>query len=132
MKKETNEEIAEMTPKMYRNVMQEFEKYKTRNEMLLDKLAIKNKNGELVAVSFNLDDMEQYKEKFIKKLEYGINDVFIFEKYTVQKKLEKFGNKDSEIKTGWFLPIMFWSKFWEKYQWHKKNAEKIDSAIINL
>jgi hypothetical protein len=133
MKKETNESIAEMSPLMYRNVMQEFEKYKNRNEMLLDKWAIKSKDGELVAVSFHVDELNKYEEKFINKLMQinNLNDSFIFEKYAVQKRLEKIGGKEQEIKTGWFLPIAFWSKFWEKYQWHKKNAEKIDSAIMN-
>ncbi len=129
MKKEQNkpEDIAEMSIEMRANIFKDFSQYKNREEMLIDKWAI-SKTG---VRSYHFDLLNEYENKFVKKFEKNMNDTFMFTKYAVQYTTEMFEGKPKEIKTGWFIPMVFWNKMWKDYESFRMTENKIDKVLSN-
>ena len=92
---------AVMSHEMLKNCKNDIAKFgfdrKNYIEFLKSVYAMKDEN---TVCKFPNNEIEEYREKFIKKNEYGIGDQFQFDKCKISK-------------TGYFCPRSFWDKILE-------------------
>lgn len=136
MKEERSERVAEMSIGMYQELCKHFETFESYEAMMFSKMSFKVRDGEKVAVTYSLDEMNNYESKFVEPFAKNLNDQFIFERHTKIYRTEFFDGKTKSVASGWFIPASFWSYYWNRWQTGKKKmqaeqeqAERIDKAL---
>jgi len=103
-------ENATMTETFIKNCKNDIAKFgfggKEYEQFLISVEAMKDEN---TVLKYNNNDLSAYREKYLKKNEYGIGDSLILDKYKIKSSYDN-GRK---YETGYFAPRSFWDKIYE-------------------
>ena len=110
MKKQQEENLAEMatmTNTFVKNCKNDIAKFgfggKEYEQFLISVQAMKDEN---TVLKYPNSELSEYREKYLKKNEYGIGDSLILDKYKIKSSYDN-GKK---YETGYFCPRSFWDK----------------------
>lgn len=109
MKKEQAkiEDSAVMTPTFIKNCKNDIAKFGfTGQEYMKFLISVAAMKYENTILKYPNNELVEYREKFIRKNEYGIGDSLILDKFKI-KTSDENGNKHE---TGYFAPRSFWDK----------------------
>lgn len=112
MKNQKENPIAEatMTETFIKNCKSDIAKFgftgKEYEQFLISVQAMKDEN---TVLKFPNNQIAEYREKYLKKNEYGIGDSLILDKFKI-KTSDENGKK---YETGYFAPRSFWDKILE-------------------
>lgn len=106
MKKTTDDDLKPtMSEEMKRKCKDEIRKFGfsfPQYDKFLVSVAAMNLNGSVI--QYPNGQILEYRDEFIKKLEHGIGDTFMFDKISKIKTSGEHGSHE----TGWFCPRSFW------------------------
>jgi hypothetical protein len=108
--KENPIKMATMTNTFVKNCKSDIAKFgfggKEYAQFLISVRAMKDEN---TVLKYPNSELSEYREKYLKKNEYGIGDSLILDKYKIKSSYDN-GKK---YETGYFAPRSFWDKILE-------------------
>lgn len=106
-KQEDPAKDAVMSGQMLKALKGEIAKFGFNGEQYIKFLiSVKAMRDRNTVMKYPNDDMEKYREEFIRKHEYGIGDAFMFDKCKIMTSDEN----GKPRQTGYFCPRAFWDK----------------------
>jgi hypothetical protein len=103
-KEKTNAEEATMSIQMLSSLKAEIKKFGFATEKYHDFLfSVKAMQKNKTVMMYQNSEMEEYRDRFLKKHEYSLSDCFVLEKFKIKSSEDGRDNF-----TGWFTPRSFW------------------------
>ncbi len=99
-----------MTPTFIKNCKNDIVKYgfNLQNyEKFLVSVKAMNENGSVL--KYPNHDLSAYREKYLRKNEYGVGDSLILDKF----KIKSTNESGHQYETGYYAPRSFWDKIYE-------------------
>lgn len=112
MKNQNEEDIkkVKISSEMLKNCKREIAKFgfqpKEYTQFLISVEAMKD---EETVLQYNNNDIDKYRDKYLKSLEYSIGDQFQLDKFKIKSSSEN----GKQYETGYFAPRSFWDKVLE-------------------